>query len=130
MGLRVRPRHIDEVSVGDVQSEGPSLSTRPQVFNRSHDARVRAAAFEWLVAQVAVHGDVIPRTVLAKGYEFQGKRVPLLGPQGIFKPAIMEVPLSIATAPNGPYYDDAFGPDGLLRYRYRGRIRCIGTTGD
>jgi putative restriction endonuclease len=31
----------------------------------------------------------------------------------------MEVPLSITTAPNGPY-DDAFGPDGLLRYRYRG----------
>jgi putative restriction endonuclease len=28
-------------------------------------------------------------------------------------------PLSITTAPRGPY-DDSFGPGGLLRYRYRG----------
>ena len=48
-----------------------------------------------------------------------GRRVPLLGPQGIFKPAIMQVPLSITTSPNGPY-DDGIGPDNLLRYRYRG----------
>lgn len=90
-----------------------------RVFDRAHDARLRAAAFEWLTAQISVHGDVIPRQVLAKGFEFQGRRVPLLGPQGIFKPGLMEVPLSITTAPNGPY-DDAFGRDGLLRYRYRG----------
>ena len=31
----------------------------------------------------------------------------------------MATPLSITTSPNGPY-DDAFGSDGLLRYRYRG----------
>lgn len=48
-----------------------------------------------------------------------GVRVPLLGPQGIFKPRVLEVPLSITTAPEGPY-DDAFGADGLLSYRYRG----------
>jgi putative restriction endonuclease len=30
-----------------------------------------------------------------------------------------KAPLSITTAPERPY-DDAFGPDGLLRYRYRG----------
>lgn len=89
------------------------------MFNRTHDARVRAAAFEWLGAQVSMHGDVIPRPVLAEGFRFEGHRVRLLGPQGIFKPALMEVPLSITTAPNGPY-DDAFGRDGLLRYRYRG----------
>lgn len=89
------------------------------MFNRAHDARVRAAAFEWLGALVSVHGDVIPRSVLARGFQFEGHRVPGLGPQGIFKPRIMEVPLSITTAPNGPY-DDAFGQDGLLRYRYRG----------
>ena len=32
------------------------------------------------------------------------------------------------TAPEGPY-DDAFGPDGLLRYRYRGTNRDLLTTG-
>jgi putative restriction endonuclease len=62
---------------------------------------------------------VLPRDPLAQGFELQGNRIRLLGPQGIFKPAILEAPLSITTAPNGPY-DDAFAADGLLRYRYRG----------
>ncbi len=85
-----------------------------------HDARIRTAAFEWLAAQVAIHGDVLPRTVLENGFELDGVRVPLLGPKGIFKPKVLsEIPLSITTAPEGPY-DDAFGPHGLLRYRYRG----------
>lgn len=91
------------------------------MFDRSHDARVRAATFEWLSEQVVRHGDVLPRQVLEKGLELDGVRVPVLGPQGIFKPRVLtEVPLSITTSPDGPY-DDAFGTDGLLRYRYRGR---------
>jgi putative restriction endonuclease len=90
------------------------------VFDPAHDARIRAAAFAWLGDQIALHGDVLPRTVLAEGFRFDDTRVPLLGPQGIFKPRVMsEVPLSITTAPHGPY-DDSFGPDELLRYRYRG----------
>lgn len=91
------------------------------MFDHTHDARVRSATFEWLADQVARHGDVLPRQVLAGGLVLDGARVPLVGPQGIFKPQILsEVPLSITTAPDGPY-DDAFGSDGLLRYRYRGR---------
>ena len=89
------------------------------MFDRRHDTRVRQATFEWLQSVVAVHGDVLPREVLARGFTFEGSRVPLLGPQGIFKPAVMDVPLSITTAPKGPYRD-GFGPDGLLRYKYRG----------
>jgi putative restriction endonuclease len=84
------------------------------------DAEVRIAAFDWLRAKVDELGDVLPHAGLIKGFEFRGVRVPLLGPQGIFKPQILPViPLSIATAPSGPY-DDGFGPDGLLAYRYRG----------
>lgn len=89
------------------------------MFDRTHDANVRSAAFEWLTTQARLHGDVIPRPILVRGFELGGVRVPLLGPQGIFKPGVLDVPLSITTAPNGPY-DDAFGRDGLLRYRYRG----------
>ena len=89
------------------------------MFDHTHDARVRAATFEWLADRVARHGDVLRRQVLAAGLTLDGVRVPLVGPQGIFKPQILsEVPLSITTAPDGPY-DDAFGRDGLLRYRYR-----------
>ncbi len=89
------------------------------MFDREHDARVRAAAFEWLRARETEHGDTLPRTVLAKGFEYRGDRVPLLGPQGIFKPRVLHYPLSITTSPNGPY-DDGITQDGQLFYRYRG----------
>ncbi len=89
------------------------------MFDRSHDARVRAAAFDWLGARVSELGDVVPRDVLAQGFHYQGRRVPMLGPQGIFKPAVLEVPISITTSPNGPY-DDGLGADGFLSYKYRG----------
>jgi len=89
------------------------------VFDPLQDSKVRAASFEWLSAQVEDRGDVLPRKLLEEGFTLDGTRVPLLGPQGIFKPKVLEAPLSITTAPKGPY-DDSFGPNGLLRYRYRG----------
>ena len=90
------------------------------MVDREADSRIRAVAFEWLAEQVSRRGDVLPRAVLAQGFVLDGTRIPLVGPQGIFKPKVLqEVPLSITTAPDGPY-NDAFGRDGLLRYRYRG----------
>jgi len=84
------------------------------------DQRVRAAAFEWLAEQVRIHGDVLPRRLLAQGFMLDGVRVPLVGPQGIFKPRVIpKLPLSITTTPGGPY-DDSFARDDLLQYRYRG----------
>ena len=84
------------------------------------DIEIRLAAFEWLSQRTDILGDVLPRSVLAKGFEVRGTRIPLLGPQGIFKPKILpEIPLSITTAPKGPY-DDSFAPDGFLLYKYRG----------
>ena len=88
-------------------------------FDGNRDARVRGAAFDWLGEQVSIHGDVLPRDALVQGFEFDRQRVPLIGPQGIFKPRLMQIPLSVTTSPKGPY-DDALGPDNLLRYRYRG----------
>jgi len=84
------------------------------------NALIRHAVFDWLAAQVDLHGDVLPRAILQQGLDYQGHRVPLVGPKGIFKPAVLnDAPLSITTSPNSPY-DDAFGPDQLLNYRYRG----------
>jgi putative restriction endonuclease len=90
------------------------------------DQRVRLAAFQFLDEQTRMHGEgALPRSVLATGFTFEGTRVPLIGPQGIFKPAILKLPLSITTVPPSdrmaPPYDDAIEPGGLLRYRYRGR---------
>lgn len=65
------------------------------------------------------HGDVLPWKLLSQGFVLDGIRVPLVSQQGIFKPAVMGLPLSIRTSADGPY-DDAFGPDGLLIYAYRG----------
>ena len=90
------------------------------------DAQVRNAAFEFLKTECRRAGsDVLARSVLAKGFEYQGRSVAMLGPQGIFKPAILpEMPLSITTAPvrgdgTAPY-PDVVGDDGLLKYCYRG----------
>ena len=84
------------------------------------DSQIRLAAFGWLQDHVDIHGDVLPRVLLQGGFTYEGRRVPFQGPQGIFKPAVMpELPLSITTAPDGPY-DDSFTESGLLSYRYRG----------
>lgn len=92
------------------------------------DGSVRVAAFAFLSEQARLHGEgwppVLPRDLLAAGFTFQGQRVPLLGPQGIFKPAVLPtIPLSITTAPPNlrkpAPYDDEFGY-GHLVYRYRG----------
>lgn len=65
------------------------------------------------------HGEVLPWALLLDGFRFGGERVPLLAPQGIFKPKICELPISIRSSPSGPY-EDALSPDGLLRYKYQG----------
>ena len=88
-------------------------------FDREHDQRVRTAAFGWLASQVSGEEGVVSRDVIARGFEFGGERVRFVGPQGIFKPVMMDLPLSITTSPNSPY-DDEMGADKLLRYKYRG----------
>lgn len=85
----------------------------------TNDADTRRAAFDWLSEQVELHGDVLPRDVLAAGFTHEGERVPLLGPQGIFKPRVLELPISITTVSGGPYRD-SLDPGGLLSYKYRG----------
>lgn len=84
-----------------------------------HDHAVRLATFDFLTNQTVAFGDVLSRELLQKGFVFQGERVPLMAPRGIFKPRIMDLPLSITTTPHGPY-QDAFTSDGLLAYKYRG----------
>jgi len=83
------------------------------------DATIRRAAFDWLAEQVALHDDVLPWPVLVRGFEVKGIRVPLVSMQGIFKPRVCELPLSIRTAIDGPY-DDRAGEEGRFFYAYRG----------
>ncbi len=91
------------------------------------DSDVRLAAFRFLEEQtrLAPENGALRRDLLVNGFAHDGERVPLMGPQGIFKPRVLrDIPLSITTVPivegDARPYDDAFGSDGLLRYRYRG----------
>ena len=84
----------------------------------SFDWQVRLAAFAWLRERTASSDQVLCREHLVEGFHFQGQRVPLLSPQGIFKPAILDLPLSIVTTPGSPY-SDRFDGD-FLTYSYRG----------
>ena len=97
----------------------------PWTAAREIDQRVRIAAFEFLRTQTELRGEVLPHKVLADGFRFDGQRVPLINPQGIFKPAVLpEMPLTFNTAPviegKEPPYKDELAETGLLHYRYRG----------
>src|SRR5688572_31990147 len=88
------------------------------------DRRIRLAAFEHLASLRSRSGDVMPRELLLEGFSYQDRRVPLMSPQqGIFKPAVLDLPLSLTTVPIVPGkerpYEDEVGDDGI-RYRYRG----------
>ena len=85
----------------------------------STDEQIRLAAFNWLRQQTDIHGDVMTRDFLRQGFVFEETIIPLVSPQGIFKPRLMNYPLSITTITEGPY-DDSFSKDGYVVYKYRG----------
>lgn len=83
------------------------------------DHLVRVAAFQYLDRLRLIHGDVLPWAALARGFTFAGQSIPLIGAAGIWKPRVLDVPISITTSPRNPY-GDSIDEDGLLRYRYQG----------
>ena len=93
---------------------------------RVNDAEVRNRAFQFPVELTEQYGEVLPRAKLVAGFSVAGRRVPLMGPQGIFKPAILvRIPLSVTTAPivegKKRPYEDEISDDNLIAYRYRGK---------
>ena len=84
------------------------------------DDLIRLAAFNWLEQQTDIYGDVLPRSLLENGFTYKDNRITLVGQKGIWKPKIMELPLSIITILDGPYAD-SFTEEGFLKYKYRGR---------
>ncbi|HUY65104.1 MAG TPA: HNH endonuclease [Acidimicrobiales bacterium] len=93
-------------------------------MDRDMDQLIRRAAFTHLRHLTENFGNVVPYRILASGFSFRSRIVHLVAQQGIFIPAGMDVPLSIRTTAErtdgSRPYEDEVGPDGLLRYRYRG----------
>jgi putative restriction endonuclease len=85
---------------------------------------VRVAAMAWLDERTA-GGDIPVRQPDVAGFPFLGEQISLLmRQQGICKPRQLEAALAIRTTWTAdgatPPYQDREGPDGLLRYAYRG----------
>jgi putative restriction endonuclease len=82
---------------------------------------IRESAMAWLDHRNA---DLVTQAALGE-FEYDDHRLPLMDRQrGIRKPAGMDAALSIRTVYTEPGrvppYADAEGPDGLIRYKYRG----------
>lgn len=88
------------------------------------DAEIRQRAFQFLDELRAAHGNALPYELLKHGFELRGSRIYFMGPQGIFKPAVLRIPLSITTAPDSPRkprpYEDAVEEGRVILYKYRG----------
>ncbi len=83
------------------------------------DATIRRAVFDWLSEQRESVGEALSRTSL-ESFTLGERRIPLVGPRGIWKPAVCELPISIATIVHGPYSDTFDDRAGVLHYAYRG----------
>ena len=82
------------------------------------DAQIRVSLFDQLSKLSDRYGDILSWSALTSEIMYQGELIRLLGPKGIWKPASLELPISIATSPKTPYAD-SFSEDGLLQYHYR-----------
>lgn len=88
------------------------------------DLRVRVAAFEHLSRLTFGEADVPVTWADLTAFTYQGKPCRLVGQRGIWKPKILDLPVSIATAPPkhgrpAPYADEIRDDDTVL-YRYQG----------
>lgn len=89
------------------------------------DARLRREAMAWLTVRTNDGLDAISTKDLLD-FRIDGRRFRLMDAQrGIRKPAELDAALSIRTVfrPEGAArpYEDSAGPEGLIRYKWRGR---------
>lgn len=94
------------------------------VIDGGRELAVRQAAMEWLSLRTRDGLEPIDSESLRE-FEFEGQRLPLLDAQrGIRKPASLSAALSIRTVYRAEGatrpYEDAVGPDQLVRYKWRG----------
>lgn len=88
------------------------------------DTRFRISAFDYLAKLTLGSADIPVRWNDLINFRFEGSSQPLIGQRGIWKPKIVNLPISIATAPPKPGkpapYDDEIRDDDTIVYRYQG----------
>ena len=89
-----------------------------------YDTYLRSAALAFLDGLI-VRGEGVIRFEDVAAFEFDGQRIPLMDRQrGIRKTRGLDAALSLRTVhaprPDMRPYDDGEGPDGYLRYKWRG----------
>jgi len=94
------------------------------MWDEARDARLRREAMAWLALRSNDCRDALTSSELLE-FIFDGEPFRLLDVQrGIRKPAVLPAALSIRTTytPEGRNrpYEDSPGPDGMLRYKWRG----------
>jgi putative restriction endonuclease len=87
-------------------------------MDQEFEWRARLAAFDW-IRDLGAPASEVSRSVLARGFELDGRRVSLVGPEGIWTPAGFRTPISITTSPSGPYTDHVDAVANRIRYAYR-----------
>ena len=115
---RFMPCALDRSYIIATRFHGCTITT---VITPTDDTALRLAMFSWLKEQVAVHGDVLKRSVLTKGFVYKGDTVPALSRvgRGIWKPKGLAAALSVTTSPNSPYSDRI--EESHLVYSYQGK---------
>src|SRR5580704_8460609 len=93
-------------------------------FDAETDGRLRVAAFAYL-AGLASNGQPLVRQGDLAPFSFDGSPLRLMATQqGIWKPRQLQAALSFRTVfasdPSQRPYDDEVGPDGFIRYKWRG----------
>ncbi len=88
------------------------------------DEAIRAAAFAYLDALSSRHGDRLSYRDL-EAFEFEGRRISLIQRMRGIRvvsglPAALSILTTYRTRPEDRPYEDAEGPDGYLRYKWRG----------
>jgi putative restriction endonuclease len=94
------------------------------MWDEARDARLRREAMAWLAIRTDDGREPIASTDLLD-FTFDGEPFRLMDVQrGIRKPAVLDAALSIRTVYTAEGkerpYDDRPGPDGMLRYKWRG----------
>ncbi|PID53032.1 MAG: HNH endonuclease [Micrococcales bacterium] len=94
------------------------------MWSQEQQRRLRTEACSWLAARTQDGLHALTTEEIGE-FTFDGERFALMDRQrGIRKPAFFDSALSIRTVwrPEGKErpYDDALGPDGLVRYKWRG----------